>query len=151
MKRTCPKEENLTYTCVIKLLSRSLNGRHWGGLERILDEKLGDLGSNLVCLTLAKSFDLNGPQIPIYKMRTVIFVFPALQSYCEDKIEKQMWRFPREIYKIVQILILILLGPYKGQKFFRSNLIILKRKKSFLWRLETLQVNDSFLGIMHRM
>lgn len=90
MKRTCPKEENLTYTYVTKLLSRGSNGRHQGVLERVLDAAVGDLGSNLGCLTLAKSSDLNGPQLPIHKMRSVIFVFPTLQSYCEYKTEKQM-------------------------------------------------------------
>lgn len=79
----------------------------------------------------------------------MLFVFPTLQSFCEDKIEKQMWRFPREIYKIV--LILILLGPYKGQKLFRSNLIFLEGKRSFPCRLKILQFNDSFLGITHKM
>lgn len=60
MKRICSKEENLIYIYVIKLFSRSLNGRYWGGLERIVDEKLGDLGFNFVCLTLVKLFDFNG-------------------------------------------------------------------------------------------
>lgn len=36
MKRTCPKEENLFYTYVTKPLSRSLNKRYWGVLERVL-------------------------------------------------------------------------------------------------------------------
>jgi hypothetical protein len=66
-------------------------------------------------LILANSLDLTGPQIPIYKMKSVIFVFPTAQSYYENRIEKQMWSFPREIYKIVLILILILLGPFMGQ------------------------------------
>ena len=122
-----------------------------GCARKSLSWSLGGLGSNLDCSTLAKSFDLNAPQIPTYKMKSVIFVFPASQSYGEDKIEKQMWSFPREIYKIVQTWTLILLGPHMDQKFFSPHLVILQRKSSFLWRLETLQVNDSFLGIIQKM
>ena len=47
------------------------------------------MDSNLDRSTLAKSFDLNEPQIPIYYMRSVIFVFPTSQSYGEDKMKKK--------------------------------------------------------------
>lgn len=77
-------ENNLTYTYATMQLSRGRYGRYRGVLERVLHAAVGALGSNLGCSTLAKSFDLNGPQFPIYKMRSVIFVFLTLQSYCVD-------------------------------------------------------------------
>lgn len=84
------KGRKLTYTYATMVLSRGQNGKHQDVLEIVLDETLGALGSNLGCSLLTKSFDLNGPQLTIYKMKSVIFVFPTLQSYCEDKIGKQM-------------------------------------------------------------
>lgn len=59
-------------------------------LEILSDKASGALGSDPACSALTRLLDLNRPQITIYKMRSVIFVFPILQSYCEDKIEKQM-------------------------------------------------------------
>lgn len=46
-------------------LSRGRYGGYRGVLERVLQAALGVLGSNLGSSSLAKPFDLNGPQFPI--------------------------------------------------------------------------------------